>query len=101
MNRVSSPSLPSTEEITTQDSRNERTAVFNSRDACREQSHASPCAPSPWWHVNKGGFPIPQDTWEQMWKHIADTHPSGADVAESIRGKSLKRVCNRVLDTND
>ena len=89
-------SLPSTEELTTQDSRDEQTAVLKSRDARREQGHASPCAPSQWWHVNKGGFPIPRDTWEQMWKHVTDMHPNGADVAESIRGKSLKRVCNCV-----
>ena len=45
-----------------------------------------------WWHVNKGGFPVPDDTWERMWQHVIDTHPNGAAIAESIRGKPCRKV---------
>ena len=45
-----------------------------------------------WWHVNKGGFPIPADTWERMWKHVVDVHPNGQDVARAIRGRPCKKV---------
>lgn len=45
-----------------------------------------------WWHVNKNGFPIVEETWSKMWQHIADVHPDAAKIAESIRGQSLKRV---------
>ena len=89
---------PSTEEPTSQGSRDEQIAVLKSHeaeDACREQNHTQTCAPKAdgqWWHVNKGGFPIPKETWERMWQHITDTHPNGADITESIRGKPLKRV---------
>ena len=45
-----------------------------------------------WWHVNKGGFPIPEETWEKMWQHVTDTHPSGAGIEESIRERPCRRV---------
>ena len=45
-----------------------------------------------WWHVNKGGFPIPKETWERMWQHIRDVHPDGLGVAKSIRGQHCKKV---------
>lgn len=45
-----------------------------------------------WWHVNKGGFPIQEETWEKMWSYVIATHPEGASVATSIRGKSCKKV---------
>ncbi len=45
-----------------------------------------------WWHVNKGGFPIPDSTWKKMWDHILDTHPEGEKIAKSIREKSCKMV---------
>lgn len=45
-----------------------------------------------WWHVNKGGFPIEEATWKKMWDYVIATHPEGASVATSIRGKAWKRV---------
>ena len=45
-----------------------------------------------WWHVNRGGFPIPEATWEKMWQHVIDTHPNGAAIAESIRERPCRRV---------
>ena len=45
-----------------------------------------------WWHVNKGGFPIPEETLERMWGHIKDVHPDGHEIAASIRGVNCKRV---------
>ena len=46
-----------------------------------------------WWHVNKSGFPISEETWSKMWQHIADVHPDAAKISASIRGQdSLKGV---------
>ena len=45
-----------------------------------------------WWHVNRGGFPIPETTWEKMWQHVTDTHPNGAAIPESIRERPCRRV---------
>ena len=45
-----------------------------------------------WWHVNKGGFPIPEDTWEKMWRYVRDHHPNGQEVAKTIRGQRCKKV---------
>ena len=45
-----------------------------------------------WWHVNKGGFPICQETWERMWKYVAVAHPEGQRIAQSIREKTTKKV---------
>ena len=45
-----------------------------------------------WWHVNKGGFPISEATWEKMWDYVVATHPEGASVAASIRGKTCKKM---------
>ena len=45
-----------------------------------------------WWHVNRGGFPIPEATWEKMWQHVTDAHPNGAAIAESIRERPCRRV---------
>lgn len=45
-----------------------------------------------WWHVNKGGFPIPEETWEKMWQYIRDHHPNGQEVAKAIRGQRCKKV---------
>ena len=46
-----------------------------------------------WWHVNKGGFPVPEETWERMWQYVTETHPNGVEIAESIRGKTYRKVC--------
>lgn len=45
-----------------------------------------------WWHVNKSGFPISEETWSKMWQHIADVHPEASQISAAIRGQSLKRV---------
>ena len=45
-----------------------------------------------WWHVNKGGFPIPEHTWEKMWSRVVAVHPDGVAVAEAIRGKPCQKV---------
>lgn len=45
-----------------------------------------------WWHVNKGGFPVPEHTWERMWSRVIAVHPDGAAVAEAIRGKPCRKV---------
>ena len=45
-----------------------------------------------WWHVNKSGFPITEETWSKMWQHIIDIHPDGSQISTSIRGQCLKRV---------
>ena len=45
-----------------------------------------------WWHVNKSGFPIAEETWSKMWQHIADVHPEASQISQEIRGQSLKRV---------
>ena len=48
-----------------------------------------------WWHVNKTGFPITEETWERMWDHVIRVHPQGSQVAESIRGMPIsKKVDN-------
>ncbi|XP_030635693.1 tubulinyl-Tyr carboxypeptidase 1 [Chanos chanos] len=38
--------------------------------------------------VNRGGFPVNEETWERMWQHIARIHPDGGAVAKKIRGAS-------------
>lgn len=36
--------------------------------------------------INRGGLPINQETWEQMWRHVARIHPDGEAVSRRIRG---------------
>ncbi|XP_043118793.1 tubulinyl-Tyr carboxypeptidase 1 isoform X2 [Puntigrus tetrazona] len=36
--------------------------------------------------INRGGLPINQETWEQMWRHVARIHPEGEVVSRRIRG---------------
>lgn len=36
--------------------------------------------------VNRGGLPVNEETWEQMWRHVARIHPDGAGVEKKIRG---------------
>ena len=45
-----------------------------------------------WWHVNKTGFPIEDETWERMWDHVIQVHPQGTQVARSIRGQLIEKV---------
>ncbi len=51
----------------------------------------TPTKESYWWHVNKGGFPIPQHTWEKLWSHVIDVHPQGDSLVREIRGRPQKR----------
>ncbi|CAL9691867.1 unnamed protein product [Knipowitschia caucasica] len=37
------------------------------------------------FHVNRGGFPIEPQTWEQMWNHVGNLHPEGPSLGEKIR----------------
>ena len=55
-------------------------------------SAATPIPKQRWWHVNKGGFPIPEATWERMWQYVEDAHPNGKEVAKNIRGQPCKKV---------
>ena len=61
-----------------------------SNGPCNE--HAPKLKEGYWWHVNKSGFPISEETWSKMWQHIEDVHPEASSISESIRGQSLKRV---------
>lgn len=45
-----------------------------------------------WWHVNKTGFPICEETWEKMWSYVASVHPEGNEVAQSIQSSPAKKV---------
>lgn len=45
-----------------------------------------------WWHVNKGGFPIPEHTWDKMWDHVVDVHPDGERLARDIRERPQRKV---------
>ncbi|RXN37932.1 vasohibin-1 [Labeo rohita] len=38
--------------------------------------------------INRGGLPVNEETWEQMWRHVARIHPDGEAVAKRIRGTS-------------
>ncbi|XP_051502235.1 tubulinyl-Tyr carboxypeptidase 1-like [Myxocyprinus asiaticus] len=36
--------------------------------------------------INRGGLPVNEETWEQMWRHVARIHPDGEAVGKRIRG---------------
>lgn len=38
------------------------------------------------FYVNRSGFPVDEETWERMWRHVARIHPSGEALAKEIRG---------------
>ena len=88
--RTSSRENTERQGTTTNDERSEGALASVGPPATPATSSAT--ATQVWWHVNKGGFPIPADTWERMWQHIVDVHPNGREVAMAIRGQSCKRV---------
>ena len=45
-----------------------------------------------WWHVNKSGFPICQETWDKMWSYVSVVHPDGLKVTEAIEKTPTKKV---------
>lgn len=38
-----------------------------------------------WWHVNKSGFPICQETWDKMWSYVSTVHPNGHELTQAIQ----------------
>ncbi|TRY54891.1 hypothetical protein DNTS_011006 [Danionella cerebrum] len=36
--------------------------------------------------VNRGGLPMNEETWEQMWSHATRIHPEGEKLGRRIRG---------------
>ena len=49
-----------------------------------------------WWHVNKSGFPICEETWDKMWSYITTVHPEGPKLASSIQNNpSTKKVSHK------
>lgn len=45
-----------------------------------------------WWHVNKSGFPICEETWEKMWTYVAAVHPEGNELTQAIQSSPAKKV---------
>lgn len=37
------------------------------------------------FYINRGGFPVDEETWERMWRHVARIHPSGEALGKEIR----------------
>lgn len=38
------------------------------------------------FYINRGGFPVDEETWERMWRHVARIHPNGEALGKEIRG---------------
>lgn len=38
------------------------------------------------FYVNRGSFPLDEETWERMWRHVARIHPDGEALGKGIRG---------------
>ncbi|XP_065832917.1 tubulinyl-Tyr carboxypeptidase 1-like [Oscarella lobularis] len=39
-----------------------------------------------WWHVNKSGFPLDDETNDKMWDHVVKVHPKGYAIMHEIKG---------------
>lgn len=37
------------------------------------------------FYVNRGGFPVDEETWERMWRHVARIHSDGEALGRAIR----------------
>ncbi len=55
-------------------------------------SKENPIKESYWWHVNKGGFPIPLETWEKMWRHVMEVHPDGDELIQLVRTRARRKL---------
>lgn len=53
------------------------------------------------FYVNRGGFPLDEETWERMWRHVARIHPTGEDLGRKIRpATDLPKVkCTYLIHT--
>lgn len=38
------------------------------------------------FYINRGGFPVDEETWERMWRHVARIHPNGEALGREVRG---------------
>ncbi|KAF3701295.1 Vasohibin-1 [Channa argus] len=38
------------------------------------------------FYINRGGFPVDDETWERMWRHVARIHANGEALGKEIRG---------------
>ena len=68
--------------------------IGGTEESCEEANDA---VKERWWHVNKGGFPIAEATWERMWEYVERTHPDGRNVALSIREQPCKEVSSTYI----
>lgn len=53
-------------------------------------------------NVNRGGFPVDEETWERMWRHVARIHPSGERLEKELRGATdLPKVSGTAMNTQE
>ena len=48
---------------------------------------ANEFANTPYFHINKSGFPLDEDTWLEMWRRVRVLHPDGKSVVIKIQTK--------------
>ena len=68
--------------------------IVEEEDRDSEDEQEKPKEYDSWWHVNKSGFPICEETWEKMWRYVESVHPDGTEVARRIRGQNVKKACS-------
>ncbi|TRY54892.1 hypothetical protein DNTS_011006 [Danionella cerebrum] len=52
--------------------------------------------------VNRGGLPMNEETWEQMWSHATRIHPEGEKLGRRIRGNlNLPKQGDSTTDDNE